>query len=108
MTKATIGDGVTTIGQEAFSGCKLLTTATLGSEVRTIGYRAFFGCAELSEIVLPDNVTELTAKAYSDEAQTFADCVALTKLTIGKKLAKTVLSGNMEGALKAFADLLIK
>ena len=27
---------------------------------------------------------------------------------LGKKLAKTVLSGNMEGALKAFAGLLIK
>ena len=27
---------------------------------------------------------------------------------LGKKLAKTVLSGKMEGALKAFADLLIK
>jgi hypothetical protein len=41
ITAATIGNGVTTIGQDAFFGCMQLTTATIGTGITTIGDGAF-------------------------------------------------------------------
>lgn len=41
LTTATIGNGVTTIGQDAFVGCMSLTSVTIGTGITSIGGSAF-------------------------------------------------------------------
>ena len=86
LKKATIGDGVVTIGTSAFQDCKKLATLTLGEGLTTINYRAFYGCESLSSVVIPDYVSSIPAKAYSDNAETFANCKNLQSVTLGKRI----------------------
>ncbi len=61
ITKVHIDDGVTSIGQNAFSNFIRLTTVTIPSSISSIGYRAFYRCTALSEIhFLATSVDDLT------------------------------------------------
>lgn len=44
ITEAVLPDSVESIGENAFRGCKLLSTFTFGAGVRTVGFDAFAGC----------------------------------------------------------------
>ena len=46
-------DGVTTIGEHAFSGCNSLANITIPDGVTTIGEHAFSGCNNLKEVYVP-------------------------------------------------------
>lgn len=50
-------DGFTTIGREAFSGCRRLTSISLPPSLTAIDYFAFSGCSSLTSIIIPPNVT---------------------------------------------------
>ena len=52
-TKLSIGSGLKTIPENAFSNCAYLTKVTVPNTVETIGAYAFKGCNKLSEITLP-------------------------------------------------------
>jgi hypothetical protein len=56
LKSVTIGDGVTTIGDYAFSGCNSLDSFAFGSKVETIGQEAFSDCV---------NVKSLSSKAVA-------------------------------------------
>ena len=45
-----IGDGVTTIGEFAFTNCSTLTSVTIPNSVTEIGDRAFSGCINITQI----------------------------------------------------------
>lgn len=45
-----IGDGVTTIGEDAFYDCSALTSVTIPNSVTEIGYGAFSGCYNITQI----------------------------------------------------------
>lgn len=46
-------NGVTSIGPEAFSGCKALTTISLRSTLKSVGTSAFADCTGLETVFLP-------------------------------------------------------
>ena len=59
-----IPEGVTSIGNMAFSGCENLTSVTIPDSVTSIGWEAFRGCKNLTSIEIPDNVTNIGYRAF--------------------------------------------
>ena len=60
----TIPNGVTEIGEYAFSKCGNLTTVTIPDGVTEIGAAAFIFCAGLLKIAIPDSVTTIGEWAF--------------------------------------------
>lgn len=54
-----IGTGITTIGNELFSGCSSLTEVTIPDSVTRIGKSAFKGCSSLLSVYIPNSVTSM-------------------------------------------------
>ncbi len=75
LTNVTIPQGVTSIGGSAFWDCDSLTHVTIPEGVREIGDHAFDGCAALTGATIPDSVTRIGGAA-------FMNCTALTHVTI--------------------------
>ena len=70
-----IPDGVTSIGNTAFSWCKSLTSVVIPDSVTSIGKSTFFGCESLTNVVIPNSVTSIGKYA-------FAACSSLTSITV--------------------------
>ena len=75
VTTVIIENGVTSIGDCAFSGCSNLTKANIASGVKAIGNLAFSGCSSLTTVTVPASVTSIGESAFSR-------CAALTGVTI--------------------------
>ena len=74
VKKIVIEDGVTSIGEKAFSACKSLTSITIPDSVTSIGKGAF-SYTGLKSITIPDSVTSIGNS-------TFFNCKSLTSITI--------------------------
>ena len=75
LYSVTIQDSVTTIGNEAFSDCSGLTSVTIPDSVTTIGYGAFYRCSSLTSVTIGNGVTTIGNSAFSG-------CDGLTLVTI--------------------------
>lgn len=75
----TIPDGVTIIGEWAFSGCRSLTTVLLPTSVTEIGCRAFDNCNSLSNLTIMEGVTSIGEWAFSG-------CTSLKELRLPASL----------------------
>ena len=75
VKKVVIEDGVTSIGERAFSNCSSLTNITIPNSVTSIGKYAFSYCSILTSITIPDSVTSIGKYA-------FHYCSNLTSITI--------------------------
>lgn len=68
-----VGNGVTSIGNEAFTSCKGITSVTLSDDVTTIGDSAFWSNENLLRfnsdtdgvMIIKDNVTSIESYAFS-------------------------------------------
>ena len=75
MTSITIPDGVTSIGEFAFTYCSSLTRIEIPDSVTEIGNSAFGYCSSLTSIEIPDSVTSIGYGA-------FENCHSLTEMTL--------------------------
>lgn len=64
ITKVVIGDGVTHIGDYAFSDLIRLNSATIPNLVTSIGNNAFMGCTYLTAVTIGSSVTEIYDGAF--------------------------------------------
>ncbi len=76
LTSVTIPDSVTSIGNHAFYYCRELESVTIGNHVISIGDSAFYLCSALTSVTIPDSVISIGEDA-------FAGCTGLTSVTIG-------------------------
>ncbi len=103
LTKITLSEGITIIGENAFfdapvksvilpssllsignyafSSCNSLESITIPENVVSIGKNAFSGCNALKSLVIPNSTTSIGEDA-------FAECSALESVTIPEKLTK--------------------
>lgn len=77
LIQVVLPESVTAIGEDAFGGCRNLTSVTFAenSKLTTIGDNAFSGCTSLTGITIPDGVTTIGDNAFSS-------CSSLTSITI--------------------------
>ena len=75
FTSITIPNGVTEIGEGAFSYCGSLTSITIPDGVTSIGNYAFFGCESLASVTVPGSVTSIGEGAFGS--------IFLVNVTIG-------------------------
>ena len=75
LSSITIPDGVTSIGDYAFSGCGSLSSITIPDGVMSMGRSTFYNCSSLIDVEIPDSVTGIGEWA-------FYRCSNLTSITI--------------------------
>ncbi|MCC8151062.1 MAG: leucine-rich repeat domain-containing protein [Lachnospiraceae bacterium] len=99
VSKLVIGEGITSIGEGAFSG-GAYTSVTLPGTLKSIGVFAFEDCNNLTEVVIPDGVEILKHGAFCGcsnlkkvvipgsvktiDARAFDSCTSLSDVTIGE------------------------
>jgi len=82
-TEVAIPGSVASIGAAAFAWCDNLASVRLGEGLATIGPNAFHGCGALTHIAIPDSVVSLGKSA-------FEDCRGLERISLGNGVAKIV------------------
>ena len=80
-TEVIIPDGVTEIGELAFSDCMNLTGVIISDSVTKIGQLTFYNCKNLTNINIPNGVTEI-------ESCAFLSCTSLENITISDNVTK--------------------
>lgn len=79
ITRISVGEGVSSIGELAFYGCGRVTAVTLPSSVTSIGARAFKDCTALTGVRLPEGLTSIGEAA-------FESCEKLTSVRLPEGL----------------------
>ncbi|MDR1183176.1 MAG: leucine-rich repeat domain-containing protein, partial [Coriobacteriales bacterium] len=75
ISSVTISEGVTSIGNSAFSGCTSLVSITIPASVATIGSVVFQNCTALVSIAIPASVSSI-------ERDAFSGCTSLASISV--------------------------
>ena len=75
VQKIEIGNGVTSIKQNAFNACYSLISITIPNSITSIEESTFNTCSSLSSITIPNSVTSIGASAFNG-------CYSLSPITI--------------------------
>lgn len=102
IVKIVIEDGVTSIGDFAFTECQNLKQLDIGRDVTSIGMYAFQMCSSLESVEIPDQVTSMDQAAFSGcsslvsasigegmtevSTYTFHSCTSLTDVKLGSNI----------------------
>ena len=93
VKKLVVEDGITSIGNEAFSDCESLVSAELAEGITSIGDGTFTACRDLEKINIPNSVTSIGYDA-------FYSCWALPSLELPSGLSKLESSAVSFTAIK--------
>ena len=93
VKKLVVEDGITSIGNDAFSECESLVSAELAEGITSIGDGAFTDCRDLEKINIPNSVTSIGYDAFDS-------CWALTSLELPSGLSKLESSAVSFTAIK--------
>lgn len=63
ITKIVVGDGITSIKENAFTECSQVTEVKLGKDIQQIGKQAFWMMPKLKDITLPQGIKEIGEQA---------------------------------------------
>ncbi|MBQ9363076.1 MAG: leucine-rich repeat protein [Bacteroidaceae bacterium] len=77
------------ISDDAFNGCRALTTLVMPNSVKAIGARAFSGCRALKSLVLPAGITSIGEEAFNG-------CRAVGNFTLPAGITQ-IGTGTFEG-----------
>ena len=77
----TIPDGITVIGDSAFSECYNLKSVTIPDSVTEIQWDAFSCCTNLTSMIIPNSVTWI-------DDYTFESCISLTSVAISRSVTE--------------------
>lgn len=75
LEKIILPEGITTIGDKAFSCLKALKEINIPESVTSIGWASFYGCSSLQSIHLPEGITEISKMC-------FYNCSSLSEINI--------------------------
>jgi len=77
-----IGNKITTIGEESFKGCDNITQLNIGNGVTTISKGAFSFCNKLEKVTFGKGLEKVEAKAFGDTKPIDVYCYATTPPSI--------------------------
>lgn len=89
IKKVVIEEGVTSIGENAFYGCRRLTDVTLPASLTGIGYNSFVNCRQLTKVGGGIGVKVIAENAFSG-------CTVLATFSVSTALAE-VRTGAFSG-----------
>ena len=78
ITSVSVGEGITTIGNSAFSQFTNLQSISLPSTLQTIGSTVFYYCEKLPSITIPANVTSIGVSTFS-----YCELLASANIPVG-------------------------
>ena len=95
LSLISIPNSVTSIGNGAFSNCSGLTSITIGNNVTSIGVSAFDNCSDITYVTIPNSVTNIGDFAFRNCNLISVTCEAMIPPSLGENVFKKSLATSI-------------